>query len=279
MSPVEDAPDAPPFKLHRRFDRIGRLLGDEGMARLAAARVVVIGLGGVGSHCAESLVRSGVGSVDLVDFDLVCVTNTNRQLQAMRGTVGQPKATVLAERLRAINPAATIRAVPLFYEARVADAILKPPIRYVIDAIDNLTAKCHLLATCRARGIPVLSCTGSSGRLDPTRIRVDDLAHTRIDPLAAAARKILRNQHGFPRTGDFGIPAVYSVEPLQSPVPLAYDGDEGFSCVCPNGDNHHHTCDDRHVIWGTAGFVTAAAGLTAASVVVRHISGREALPG
>ena len=265
-------------KLHRRFDRIGRLVGGQGMARLAGAHVVVIGVGGVGSFAAEALARSGVGRLTLVDFDLVCVTNTNRQLQAMRGTVGQPKTAVLAERLRLINPAAEIRAVPLFYEARLSDALLGggklgPP-DLVVDAIDNVTAKCHLLAACRARGLPVVCSTGASGRWDPTQIRVADLADTYRDPLAASVRRVLREKYDFPRECQFGIPAIFSIEPLSEPEPLPYDGDEGFACVCPNGDNDHHSCDDRNVIWGTAGFVTGAFGLAAASVAVRTLLGR-----
>lgn len=271
----EPRPLPPDWRLHRRWDRIGRLAGDAGMAALQGAHVMVIGLGGVGGPCAESLARSGVGRLTLVDFDLVCVTNTNRQVQALRGTVGQPKASVLAERLRLIDPSATIKAVPLFYEARVADALLRggelgPP-DWVVDAIDNVTAKCHLLATCRQRGIRVVSATGAAGRWDPTAVKVADLSATYNDPLAASVRKILRQKHGFPATGEMGIPAVFSSEKPHEPVPLAYDGDEGFSCVCPNGDNDHHTCDDRNVVWGTAGFVTGAVGLVAASVVVRAL--------
>jgi len=261
----------PSFRLHRRFDRIGRLFGDTGMARLQSAHVVVIGLGGVGSLAAESLARSGVGRLTLVDFDLVCVTNVNRQLQAMRGNVGKPKASVLAERLRRINPAAEIKAVPLFYEARMADRMLAGA-DWVVDAIDNLTAKAHLVATCKARGIPIVVSTGASGRMDPTRVQVADLNRTKVDPLAASLRKILRQKHDFPR-GDkkWALPAVYSDEFLSDPVELAYDGDEGFSCVCPNGENDVHTCEDRNVIWGTAGFVTGTFGLACASVVVRGI--------
>lgn len=265
------------WRLHRRFDRMGRLVGDLGMYRLQRAHVLVIGLGGVGSFAAESLARSGVGRMTLVDFDKVCVTNSNRQLQALRGTVGQLKATVLAERLRLVNPAATFRAVPLFYEARLSDALLGggelgPP-DYVVDAIDNVTAKCHLLASCHARGLPVVSATGASGRWDPTAIRVADLADTFNDPLAAAVRRILRQKHGFPSTGSFDITAVFSSEKPSVPEPLSYDGEEGFQCVCPNGDNDVHTCEDRNLIWGTASFVTGAVGLTAASVVVRAIAG------
>ena len=128
------------YKLHRRFDRIGRLVGDGAMSRLFNSRVTVVGLGGVGSFAAEALARSGIGHLTLVDFDLVCVTNANRQLQAVRGNVGKPKANVLAERLRLINPSATIKAVPLFYEARLADKLLPPDTDFVVDAIDNVTA-------------------------------------------------------------------------------------------------------------------------------------------
>jgi tRNA A37 threonylcarbamoyladenosine dehydratase len=265
------------FRLHRRFDRIGRLFGDSAMARLQNTHVVVVGLGGVGSHAAESLVRSGVGKVTLVDFDLVCVTNVNRQLQAMRGTVGKPKASVLAERLRLVNPAAEIKAVPLFYEARLADRMLAGA-DWVIDAIDNLTAKAHLVAECRQRGIPLVVSTGASGRMDPTRIRIADLNRTTVDPLAASLRKILRQKHDFPRgKAKWRIPAVFSDEPLTDPMALAYDGDEGFHCVCPNGENDVHTCEDRNVIWGTAGFVTGAFGLACASVVVRGIASDDPL--
>ncbi|MEC8191370.1 MAG: ThiF family adenylyltransferase, partial [Myxococcota bacterium] len=149
------------YKLHRRFDRMGRLVGDRAMRQLFDARVTVVGLGGVGSFAAEALARSGIGHLTLIDFDLVCVTNANRQLQAMRGTVGKPKATVLAERLRLINPQATIKAVPLFYEARLADKLLPPETDFVVDAIDNVNAKCHLLAACRDRAIPVVCSTGA----------------------------------------------------------------------------------------------------------------------
>ena len=259
------------YKIHRRFDRLGRLMGDRAVKRLLDSNVVVIGLGGVGSFAAEALTRSGIGNLTLVDFDLVCVTNANRQLQAMRGTVGKPKATVLAERLRLINPAANIKAVPLFYDKRLSDKLLPQGTDFVVDAIDNVTAKCHLLAECRERNIPIVCSTGASGRWDPTRIEVADLASTRVDPLAQSVRKILRQKHGFPRKGPFGIPAVFSTEALTDPVALHYDGGEGFRCVCPGGENEFHNCDDRNVIWGTAGFVTGSFGLTCASVVVRNL--------
>jgi tRNA A37 threonylcarbamoyladenosine dehydratase len=244
------------------------------MSKLFGSRVTIIGLGGVGSFAAEAIARSGVGHITLVDFDLVCVTNANRQLQAMRGTIGKPKATVLAERLRLINPSATIKAVPLFYDARVSDMILTPNTDYVVDAIDNVEAKCQLLAACRARNIPVVCSTGAAGRWDPSQIQVADLAQTRVDPLGKWVRKFLRQRYDFPRKGDFGIKAVFSTEPLKAPVELNYDGGEGFRCVCPGGENDVHTCEDRNVIWGTAGFVTGSFGLAAAGVVVRDIVGQ-----
>lgn len=261
------------YRLHRRFDRIGRLVGDRAMERLLGARVMVIGLGGVGSFAVEALARSGIGTLSLVDFDRVCVTNTNRQLQAVATAVAKPKATVLAERVRGINPQATATPVPLFYSAKTCDEILGARPDWVVDAIDNVTAKCHLLATCKARGIPVVSSTGASGRMDPTQLRVVDLAETAVDPLADAVRRTLRQKYDFPPRGAFGIPAVYSTEPPAVPQELHYDGGDGFRCVCPGGANEFHSCEERRVIYGTAGFVTGAFGLACASVVVRALAG------
>src|SRR3954469_9558068 len=183
------------------------------MEQLYAAHVMVVGLGGVGAFAVEALARSGVGTLSLVDFDRVCVTNTNRQLQAMATSVAKPKATMLAERVRAINPQATARAVPLFYRPKGRDEILASKPDWVVDAIDNVTAKCHLLATCKARGIPVVSSQGASGRMDPTLVRVVDPADTAVDRLAGAVRRTLRQKYDFSPKGAFGIPAVYSTEP------------------------------------------------------------------
>ncbi len=264
------------YKLHRRFDRLGRLVGDAGMERLFASRVMVIGIGGVGSHAAVALARSGVGTVALVDFDVICATNVNRQIQSREGTAGKPKVDVLAEYIRSIHPQVVAEPIPRFYDADCADELLGPPgepaVDFVVDAIDNLTTKCHLLATCRERGIPVVCATGASGRIDPTAIRSADLADTRLDPLAAMVRKLLRKNHGFEKKGPWGIPAVYSIEPIREPVELHYDGGRGFRCMCP-GPREHHTCEKRRVIYGTAGFVTGAFGLACASAVVRGLTG------
>lgn len=276
MSKEQTAADEE-YRLHRRFDRIGRLVGDGGMSKLFNSRVAVIGLGGVGSFAAESLARSGVGCIDLVDFDLVCITNSNRQLQAMKGTIGKAKAEILADRLALINPKAQINAVQYFYNERTSEKLLNPQgqaLDYVIDAIDNVTAKCHLLATCRKLGIPVVSSTGASGRFDPTAIEVTDLAKTKVCPLARDVRKILRSQYGFPSgKRKFKIPAVYSSEIPAKPLELTYDNGEGFRCVCPGGSNGMHSCDKRSVIYGTAGFVTGTFGMVCASVAVKSIAG------
>jgi tRNA A37 threonylcarbamoyladenosine dehydratase len=264
------------YKLHRRFDRIGRLVGDTAMKRLMDSHVMVIGLGGVGSWAAEMLARSGVGTLTLVDFDEVCVTNFNRQLHAVQGAVGTQKALAVAERLQKINPSAQIIPVLRFFNHESRDEIFACPTAgkapdFVIDAIDSITPKCMLLAHCHANGIPVVTSTGSSGKLDPTLIEIKDLAKTEFDPLARSVRRILREQYGFPAKGEFGIPAVWSPEPPIMPVELKYDNGKGFKCVCPQGDNQFFQCDNRNIIMGSAGFVTSSFGMTAASYVVRTL--------
>ena len=259
------------YRLHRRFDRIGRLVGNQGMARLFNSKVMVIGLGGVGCQAAEALARSGVGHLLLVDFDKICITNTNRQLQAMQGTIGRFKSDVLAERLVLINPQARVESIQLFYNDSTCERLLGEQPHCVVDAIDNITAKCHLLNQCRQRGLPVVCSTGASGRMDPTQITVADLAKTKIDPLSVVVRKILRSKYAFPQRGRFGIPAVYSLEPPAEPHELNYDNGQGFRCVCPNGTNGFHSCEKRSIIYGTAGFVTGAFGFALASLVVKLI--------
>jgi len=265
------------YKLHRRFDRIGRLIGDVSMKKLMDAHVIIIGLGGVGSWAAEMLARSGIGRITLVDFDEVCVTNFNRQLHAVQGAVGTQKATAVAERLAKINPSATFTPVLRFFNDDSRDAIFahatngKPD--FVIDAIDSITPKCMLLAHCAANGIPVITSTGSSGKLDPTQIEIVDLAKTEFDPLARAVRRILRERYGFPAKGKFNIPAVWSPEPPIMPVELKYDNGKGFKCFCPQGDNSFFQCDNRNIIMGSAGFVTSSFGMAAASYVVRTLIG------
>ena len=257
----------------RRFDRLGRLVGEDNLLRLTRAHVMVVGVGGVGSWAAECLVRSGIGTVTLVDFDDVCITNFNRQLHALEGRVGEPKANVMAARLRQINPAASIRVLATFYNAASSAQVLGEQPDFVIDGIDCVTAKCHLLASCRERGIPAVSATGSGGRLDPTQIEVADLSQTDVDPLARAVRKILRRDHGFPGEdkGLFGIPAVFSREAPAAPREMCYDDGKGFRCVCARKNNAFFNCDERNLILGSISFVTGAFGLHCAAVAVRAL--------
>ncbi|MCC6808970.1 MAG: tRNA threonylcarbamoyladenosine dehydratase [Deltaproteobacteria bacterium] len=265
---VEDS-----YKLHRRFDRMGRLVGDASMERLFATRVMVVGLGGVGSFATEALVRSGIGKLDLVDFDKVCVTNTNRQLQAMKGTIGKQKAQILADRAQLINPQADVTPIAKFYDKDTSEALLASKPDFIVDCIDNITAKCHLLANARAHGIRVVSAMGAAGRMDPLQVKIADLSETKVDPFADAIRRILYKKYDFPYKTRWDIPAVYSMEPPREPIELHYDNGEGFRCVCPGGKNDQHSCEERRVIYGTSSFVTGVFGMVLASVVVRAVTG------
>lgn len=272
-TPLAPEPAPKPWRLHRRFDRTGRLIGDAGMQRLAKSRVVVFGLGGVGSYAVEGLVRSGVGHLTLVDFDVVCVTNSNRQLHATVSTVGKAKAELLAQRCKQINPDCDVVPVVDFYRAEVADQLLAGPWDFVVDAIDNVKAKLHLLHECLGRKLPVVSSMGAAGRLDPTYLRVDDLCETHMDQFAKDIRKLLKRKYGVDTNSPTGITAVFSIEPRRDPQPLAYDAaTEGFQCVCPQGENEFHSCEHRNQIDGSVAFVTSVFGMQMAGVVVRRLA-------
>ena len=271
-SPVseQDAPGRVPIK----FDRNARLLGVQGVEKLAASHVVVFGLGGVGSYAAEGLARSGVGRLTLVDFDDVCVTNINRQMHALPRTVGQSKARLMAERIEAINPAADVRGIKAFYDRDSSASLLDPIPDYVVDGIDNITAKLHLIATCLARGIPIVTCLGASAKVDPTRVRIASLADTHTDPLARAVRRTIQMKHGIAEARLEDVIAVFSDEEPTLPDADYRSGLCGEACVCPGKDNARHTCQKRHVVYGSAVFVTSVFGMAAASVVVRRLTGR-----
>lgn len=260
------------YTLHRRFDRMGRLVGDEKMKKLFNSHVMIIGLGGVGSWAAESIARSGVGQVTLIDFDEICITNANRQLHALQGLVGQKKSEVMCARLQKINPQAKVKSLPMFYNKETSVEILSHKPDYIVDCIDNLTAKTFLLNECRSQNIKVITSGGASAKMDPTRIQITDLAKTVVDPMAHTVRKILRQEYNFPRDKFFNIPCVFSDEIPMDPVELNYDQGQGFKCVCPQGENNLHGCLHRSVIYGTASFVTGAFGLAMASWVVRQIT-------
>jgi tRNA A37 threonylcarbamoyladenosine dehydratase len=257
---------------HRRFDRTARLIGDEGIARLARSTVSVFGVGGVGSFAAEALVRSGVGRVILCDYDRICVTNVNRQLHAMKGTLGKPKVEIMAERLRLINPDAVIETRAEFYNADSSARLLVPEPDIVIDAIDNIAAKMHLIATCVRDRLRIVSAMGAAARLDPTAVRVADLSQTKIDPFARDLRRNLRAKHGLDCTRRTGVWAVYSEEEPQAPQLLEYD-DGSFRCVCPGGMNGMNDCEHKSRVEGSVAFVPSVFGMTMASVAVKLLCG------
>jgi tRNA A37 threonylcarbamoyladenosine dehydratase len=244
-------------ELDSRFAGIQRLYSAQGMERLRRARVCVVGIGGVGSWAVEALARSGVGHITMVDLDDVCVSNINRQLHALEGTVGMPKVTVMAERIQAINPNCEARAVQEFFNAETADAILENRFDWVFDAVDRVANKCLLIARCREWGIPVISSGGAGGRKNPLEIQVTDLAQTTHDVLLQQTRKRLRDEHGFPREPKtpFNVPCVFSREPAVYPNDCA----AGERLNCDNG-------------YGAASFVTGAFGFVAAACIVSSIA-------
>lgn len=257
----------------RRFDRTARLIGDAGLAKLAASTVTIFGVGGVGSFAAEGLARAGVGRIILVDFDRVCVTNVNRQIHAMKGTLGKSKVAVMAERLLQINPDMRVEARNEFYNERNSARLLAPEPDVIIDAIDNVTAKIHLLATAVRDRLRIVTAMGAAARMDPTCVKTADLMLTSGCGLAREVRSLLRKNYGIGELNKpLGVTAIYSNEPAITPVPLAYDNG-GFECVCPSGDNGLHDCDSRIVINGSSPFVPSVFGMTAASVAVRMITG------
>lgn len=246
-----------------RFSGISRLYGQRALQRFTEAKVAIVGIGGVGSWTVEALARSGVGHLTLIDLDEICLSNVNRQLHAMDGQIGRLKTSAMAERIRAINPEAQIDEKQTFYSEKNSDVLLESGFDVVIDAIDAVRQKCLLIAECKKRGIPVVTCGAAGGRRDPAKILVADLAHSTGDALLLQTRKNLRSHHGFPKapTGrkikKFGVTAVYSSE---APVYPQCDGSVG--CEKPEGSNLRLNCDSGY---GTATPVTATFGLIAAA--------------
>jgi tRNA A37 threonylcarbamoyladenosine dehydratase len=264
------------------------LTGVDALEALGRARVVVAGIGGVGSWCAEALVRSGVGGVTIIDSDAVCVTNINRQVEATSLTVGRVKTEVLEARLREINPACAVTAVPRVFAktggfAETAASFGIDRADYVVDAIDSLTHKLDLIETAAASGAVVFSCMGMAQKLDPTRIRAAGIWETQGCPLARLVRQGLRKR-GY--AGSFT--AVYSAEqlPVRADIPVSCGSG---NCLCParnrnagvpgDADAPVEWCGGKKVINGSAVTVTAAAGMILASLVVRAVcEGHEGQP-
>ena len=197
-----------------RFGGILRLYGRNGQERLRQAHVCVVGIGGVGSWAVEALARSGVGELTLVDLDDVCISNVNRQLHAITGEFGKPKVEVMAARVKLINPDCIVHAEQVLFTASTAEKLLAKNYDCVLDAIDQTPMKALLIASCRDRKLPIVTTGGAGGRRDPTAIRVEDLARSTHDGLLSATRKLLREEHGFPRDPkqNFGVVCVFSAE-------------------------------------------------------------------
>lgn len=264
--------------IDRRFERLGRLISEDGVRRLNNSHVMVCGMGGVGSWAVEALARSGVGRLTLLDFDKVTLTTINRQLPGSEQSIGVPKVDVMAERVRNINPNIIVDPRQERVNPGSIAALLDLKPDYVIDAIDQLGNKCALIAATVHAGIPIVTSTGAGGRFDPTCVRVTDLSMTSGDPLARMSRIYLRKKHHFPAKGPFFVPAVYSIEKPTEPItPPNADAEMSrdelqaaaeFSAVIAD---RRITSDMRNVIMGTACFVTSVFGMTCASVVVRGL--------
>ncbi|MFT9498192.1 tRNA threonylcarbamoyladenosine dehydratase [Anaerosolibacter sp.] len=244
------------------FSRSELIIGTENLEKLKNSKIAVFGIGGVGTFAVEGLARTGVGSFVLVDDDDICLTNINRQIHALRSTVGKPKVEVMKERILEINPKANVETYKMLYNAETAEQLLSDDYDYVIDAIDMVSAKLDLVERCTKRGIKIISSMGAGNKLDPTRFEVTDIFKTSICPLAKVMRKELRKR------GVESLKVVYSKEePIE---PKQIDADCKTNCICPNKDR---TCTVRHQIPGSIGFVPSVAGLIIASVVVRDLTG------
>lgn len=203
-----------------RFGGIARMYGMQGLRKIAQSRVLVIGLGGVGSWVVEAIARTGFQKITLVDLDDVCASNTNRQIQATISNVGKSKAISLKERILEINPASQVETIIEFYNSETADIILNGQIDFVFDCIDSIDKKAHLIHQCYLRKIPFITCGGVGGKKDPTKIRIGDLSCSENDPLLKNLKKNLRKVYSFPSADKkMRVNCVYSVESAVFPSP------------------------------------------------------------
>lgn len=232
------------------FSRTELLLGAEALEKLKAARVIVFGLGGVGGHAAEALVRAGVGAIDLVDDDRIGVSNLNRQLFALHSTLGMDKVDAAKARLLDVNPELAVTTHKCFYLPETADRFDFSQYDYVLDCIDTVTGKLQLVEAARAAGTPIISCMGTGNKLDPTGFRVSDISKTRGCPLARIMRKELKKR------GIAHLQVVWSEELPREPLEAAVPDRQG-----------------RRSVPGSVSFVPPAAGLIMAGAVVRALAG------
>ena len=234
------------------FSRTELLLGRDAMERLKNARVAVFGVGGVGSYVVEGLARAGIGALELIDHDQVSLTNLNRQIIALRSTLGRDKAEVSAERVRDINPACDVRAIKTFFLPETRDQFDFTRYDYVVDAIDTVAGKLALVEAAKAANVPVISAMGAGNKLDPTAFRVADISKTAMCPLA----RIMRKELG--KRGIRHLKVVYSEE---TPVTPAGEGETRGTASRPTP--------------GSVSFVPSVMGLIIAGEVVRDLAGIE----
>ncbi|HEY5752469.1 MAG TPA: tRNA threonylcarbamoyladenosine dehydratase [Chthoniobacterales bacterium] len=248
-----------------RFGGVDRLYGPGAAGKLAAAHVAIVGVGGVGSWTVEALARSGVGKLTLIDLDDVCITNTNRQLPALEGEIGRPKAVVLGERARLIHPGIEVNPVLEFFTPTTADRLLDADYDFVVDAVDRMSIKALIIHESLVRGMKVVTVGGAGGRRDPTQIRVGDLGAAGGDLLLRQVRKKLRRTHGWARGegNSYGVAAVFSAEPQVFPWA------DGQVCDVPEPESNLKM--DCASGLGAACFVTGTFGLVAAGEVVKQL--------
>jgi tRNA A37 threonylcarbamoyladenosine dehydratase len=232
-----------------RFERSAHLLGEDAMKKLKGATVAIFGVGGVGSYAAEALARTGIGKLVLVDYDIIDITNINRQIHATTGTVGLPKVDVMRKRLLEINPELQVVVFNEKYSADTREQLLAVEYDYIVDAIDMISSKIDLIFSAKAKGIPIISSMGAGNKLNPTDFMVADIYDTKICPLARVMRQELRKR------GIESLKVVYSQEEPQK-VNL--------------GENNR-----RKAVPGSVGFVPPVVGLIIASEVIKDIAGQE----
>jgi tRNA A37 threonylcarbamoyladenosine dehydratase len=252
-------PPADAADLERRFGGLRRLYGDAAYARIRAARVAIVGVGGVGSWAAEALARCGVAALVLIDLDHVAESNINRQVQATATTLGQAKVHALRERIADIHPGCAVSAIEEFVDQGNWPALLPHDVDVVIDACDQSRAKAALAAWALQGGVPLVIAGAAGGKRKPQAIEVDDLANTTHDPLLASLRQRLRKQHGAARSGKIGLRCVFSRESVAAPEVGDCDVDGSLNC---HG-------------YGSSVTVTAAFGMACAGVALEFASAQK----
>jgi len=254
--------------LERRFGGLRRLYGDAAYARLRAARVAVVGLGGVGSWAAEALARCGVARLVLIDLDHVAESNVNRQVQALGRTIGQAKVQALAERIADIHPGCQVLAVEDFVAPDNWPALLPAPVDVLVDACDQVRAKLALAAWSLREGVPLVCVGAAGGKRQPQRVEVADLAEATHDPLLASLRQRLRKEAGAPRQGSMGVRCVFSRESVVAPAAVCEADDPGAAAAAVDGSLNCHGYGSSVMVTATFGMVAAAQVLQALRAVV-----------